>query len=245
MTELSLEESDVHLWYATPEDVGQKAFSNPASGGILSPDELDRQRRFSSKAAGLLHRIGRLLVRTTLSRYEDVSPSAWTFRRAPRGRPEIAAPDIDPPLRFNLSHTGGMVVCAVARRLDVGVDVESLSRPCRFEQIARRFFPETEIRDIESLPPEARRKRFFEYWTLREACLKAGGWGLSLPLNRIAFALQADDRAAALFDPALGEDPAQWQFRLIPLPPAHFAALAVKGLKKGDLRLMIRSARFL
>jgi 4'-phosphopantetheinyl transferase len=242
MTDLSLEENDVHVWYATPEDIRKNAFLD-SGDGLLSPDEVDRQRRFSSKAAGLLHRTGRVLVRTTLSRYEEVSPSAWKFRPGPNGRPEIASPDIHSPLRFNLSHTDGMAVCAVARRLDVGIDVESLKRPCRFEQIARRFFPEEEIRDIESLQPEARRKRFLEFWTLREAFLKAGGWGLSLPLNKIAFTIRPDNGATALFDPTLQEDPALWRFRLIPLPPDHTAALAVKGRRDDKLRLAVRHVK--
>jgi len=239
MTGLSLEENDVHVWYATPDALRKDAFLS-SGDGLLSPDEVDRQQRFSSKAARLLHRTGRVLVRTTLSRYEDVSPSAWIFRAGPNGRPEIAAPSTSAPLRFNLSHTDGMAVCAVARHLAVGIDVESLKRPCRCEQIARRFFPGTEIRDIESLPPEARQKRFLEFWTLREAFLKAGGWGLSLPLNKIAFTIRPDKTVAALFDPTLGEDPAQWQFRLIPLPPGHTAALAVKGLGDDKLRLAVR-----
>ncbi len=236
MMNFPLEENDVHIWHAAPEDLRRQALP----GGLLSPDEIDRQRRFSSEAAALLHRIGRVLVRTTLSRYEDIPPSAWRFRYGPRGRPEVASPLIDPPLRFSLSHTDGMAVCAVARGMDVGVDLENLSRSCRFEQVARRFFPPAEVRDMESLPREMRPRRFFEYWTLREACLKAGGWGLSLPLNRIAFRLLEDGAAAASFDPSLGEDPAQWRFRLIPLPPGHMAALAVRGREKEDLRITVR-----
>ena len=64
----------------------------------------------------------RVLVRQVLSRYESVAPDAWTFVANAHGRPEIAGPKSE--LRFNLSNTPGLVVCAVTREVDVGVDVE-------------------------------------------------------------------------------------------------------------------------
>jgi len=238
LTERLAEKDGIHIWWAIPDSIRDEAMQKSGKG-ILSPDDMERQKRFSSGTARRMHCLGRVLLRTALSRCEDVPPSAWKFRYTKHGRPEIASPDIDPPLRFSLSHTDGMILCAVARRLDVGIDVEKPSRPCRFERIAGRFFPEPEVRDIESLSPGERRRRFFEFWTLREACLKAGGWGLSLGPDKIAFLRISEETATVSFDPSLKEDPAQWRFRLIPFPPDHTAALAVRGTKAEDFRFLV------
>ena len=50
------------------------------------------------------------------------------LRANPYGRPEIQVEQGVPPLRFNLSHTTGLVTCAVTRSADVGVDVEQTTR---------------------------------------------------------------------------------------------------------------------
>ena len=63
------------------------------------------------------------LARLTLSRYAPVPPEAWSFSLGEHGRPEIEGPSDAGRLRFNLSHTRGMVACAVVRELDIGVDV--------------------------------------------------------------------------------------------------------------------------
>ena len=47
---------------------------------------------------------------------------------------------------------------------------------------------------------------------------------------------------AALFDPTLGEDPAQWQFRLIPLPTGHIAAVAARTETLEPLRIAVLDA---
>ena len=58
----------------------------------------------------------RALVRTTLSRYAEVDPAAWRFERNRYGRPHLLAGQCDRDLRFNLSHTRGLI--ASVPRLD-------------------------------------------------------------------------------------------------------------------------------
>ena len=108
--------------------------------------------------------------RTVLSRSAAVPPAGWRFRANHWGRPEI-----DPSaagteaLRFNLSNTRGLVVCAVALGGEIGVDVELIDRAGSLLEIADRFMAPAEARDIAGLPPDAQALRFFTYWTLKEA----------------------------------------------------------------------------
>ena len=71
----------------------------------------------------------RALVRTTLSRYAPVAPADWRFITNAHGRPEILdRPAGVPDLRFNISHTDGLIACAVTIGREVGVDVEHIGR---------------------------------------------------------------------------------------------------------------------
>ena len=93
-------------------------------------------------------------------------------------------------LRFNLSHTDGLVVCLVAVEREIGVDVEHTARAGSVGiEIAERFSSPSEVAELRSLPFADQRSRFFDYWTLKEAYIKARGLGLHLPLDQFSFHL--------------------------------------------------------
>src|SRR5690606_33310169 len=109
--------------------------------------------------------------------------------------PDLAPGQTDVPLVFNLSHTDGLIACAVSRGREVGVDVEWLDRRGGDIDVADRFFSRYEVQALYAQPPERRRDRFFRYWTLKESYIKARGMGLALPLDRFSFEL---DRGGAI-----------------------------------------------
>ena len=111
------------------------------------------------------------------------------------GRPEILdAPPGTPDLRFNISHTDGLIACAVTIGREVGVDVEHIGRHLTHD-VAGRFFAADEVTDLRGLPFEDQQRVFFDYWTLKEAYIKARGFGLALPLGE--FRLQAEPAGSA------------------------------------------------
>ena len=59
-------------------------------------------------------------MRTVLSNYADVPPEAWRFVTNEYGRPEIDEPADARWLKFNLSHTSGLIELIVARDREVG-----------------------------------------------------------------------------------------------------------------------------
>ncbi|HWA99115.1 MAG TPA: 4'-phosphopantetheinyl transferase superfamily protein, partial [Pirellulales bacterium] len=158
---------------------------------LLNDDERSRYERYRADRAKRQFLIGRALVRTTLSRYEpSVSPEQWWFEANEYGRPEIAPGLIATALRFNLSHTDGFAACAVAWENDIGVDVEFVARRTGGVHLARRFFSASEVDDLLRLPAEQQRDAFFDYWTLKEAYIKARGMGLAIPLGHFSFHLR-------------------------------------------------------
>ena len=79
----------------------------------MDPTERARHDRFRVERARHQHLRARALVRLVLCRYAAVDPGDWSFRIQDHGRPEVEGPAGVPPLRFDLSHTRGLVACAV------------------------------------------------------------------------------------------------------------------------------------
>lgn len=194
-------------------------------GELLTPEEGERQRRYLFEHSRRQHLLTRVLVRNVLSRYAAVEPRAWRFEANAHGRPHIAAPALAAPLAFNLAHTEGLIVCLTARSEAAGVDAEYTLRRTAYTQVAGRFFSRAEAAALRALPPEAQPERFFAYWTLKEAYIKARGLGLALPLSAFSFDLDGDGIRIA-FDARIDDEPAAWQFARRALSPEHACAIA-------------------
>jgi 4'-phosphopantetheinyl transferase len=234
---LTLTADDVHVWHVDPALVSDPALIRRYDA-LMSPDERARHARFVFPRDQHIYLVARALVRTTLSKYADVEPKAWTFQEGPYGRPEIAGPPGVAPLRFSLSHTAGLVALAVASHADVGIDVEGINARASGLDIASHFFAPSEAADLEALPPEQQGRAFLEFWTLKEAYIKATGLGLSMPLK--SFAFQLTDPPAIAFGPSSTGDPSEWHFSRLDLSPHHLAALAVRVKRRPSV--VIRSS---
>jgi len=207
---------------------------------LLSPDERDRCQRFMFARDRRDFAAAHVLLRRTLSRYGDLAPEAWTFVVDTNGKPSLPpAAGCTRPVSFNISHTHGLVACAVARDVDVGVDVEAIDRAADGLEIAERFFARAELAELEGCAASARAERFTELWTLKEAYLKAVGSGLAHPLDTFAFRFGDDDRNALWFTPPPGASATDWTFALYAPSPRHRLAIAVpSGSRDGRLRVV-------
>lgn len=195
---------------------------------LLSKDEHERMARLVFDRDQRAFVITRAHVRTMLSRYAAVAPTDWRFVENVHGRPEILdRPAGTPDLRFNISHTEGLVACAVTIGREVGVDVEHIGRHLTHD-IAGRFFAPDEVADLRKLPLHDQERVFFDYWTLKEAYIKARGFGLALPLGEFAFKLNPPGPPAITFLPSLDDDPSTWQFMQDWPTPQHRLGLAVR-----------------
>jgi 4'-phosphopantetheinyl transferase len=190
---------------------------------MLSADEIVRHDRMCVQANRDLFLSSHGLLRESLSTRAGVPPAEWQFTAGPYGRPEIAAPAA--ALRFSLSHTNGLAVCAITTRGDVGIDVEDRSRPWS-AGLADRLFSARERRDLMGASSADRQARFFEYWTLKEAYLKARGVGLLASLQDFSF-YRAEECWQVEFAPGVDDDPRRWKFKSWLVDGAYQAALAV------------------
>jgi 4'-phosphopantetheinyl transferase len=155
-----------------------------------------------------------------------VDPRRWEFSASEHGRPEIAGPEAAHGLSFNLSRARDLVACAIARGAQVGVDVAAIDSGDEPMLVAERFFQPAEIADLRSLPLHLQRGRFFDFWTLKEAYVKALGRGLRIPLGGFSFHL--GQSISLEIEGAPEGAGAGWQFALWSPTPVHRAALAVR-----------------
>jgi 4'-phosphopantetheinyl transferase len=166
--ELSLDEAEIHVWRIELDLFPAESFLD-----VLSPEE--SARRFLRPRDRDRYVAAHGALRRIVSRYCGIAPAVLRFNRTPRGKPYLD-PEMD--IRLNLSHSGGMALVAVARCMEVGVDIERIREIPEALEIARRVLPPEEADALEALPPERRAEVFFRYWTRFEARLKAAGRGL-------------------------------------------------------------------
>jgi 4'-phosphopantetheinyl transferase len=224
----ALEPGEIHLWLSFYDQVTDPQLDTGCRE-LLNPEERAQEGRFYFSHDRRQYLFSRALLRTTLSRYAPVDPTDWVFSSNGYGRPEIAnAEAVRLDLSFNLSHTRGLIVLAVTRQRILGVDVENIA--CRRASIdlADRYFATDEVAALKAEPRHLQSYRFFEYWTFKEAYIKARGMGLSLPLDRFSFHYPDAHSVALVIQPELRDDATRWQFWQFQPTAEHLIAVCAE-----------------
>jgi 4'-phosphopantetheinyl transferase len=151
------------------------------------------------------------------------------FRYGAHGKPELVQPPGPGAVHFNLSDSGEVVVYAFLRGQEVGVDVEQLRPLADGDRISERFFSAEENAVMQMVPAENKVRAFFNCWTRKEAFLKAGGEGLSRPLDSFAVSLAPGEPAALLRVQGDAQEAARWAIHHLEPWPGYVAAVAVLG----------------
>jgi len=166
---------ELHIWRAdldTPPDDPEILRT------CLTEAERARTDRLLSQTTKRRTTASRGALRRILSLYLGQEPSSIPLAFGPHGKPHLDAPS---PLRFNVSHTGNLFICAVTSGREVGVDVERIRTGRDEMKIAERFFSTDEFRALEALPHKERTDAFYRLWARKEAVIKGDGRGFALP----------------------------------------------------------------
>lgn len=193
---------------------------------LLDASERDRARGFRFDHDRSDYVAAHALLRLALSRRAGIHPKEWRFTTGRLGKPMVAWPLLAPALSVSLSHTRGIVACAIGSGVAVGVDVERIRAVDDTLSLAREFFSRSEAASLESMSDRSRRARFFELWALKESYSKALGLGLSLPLDATAFE-SLDGRLATCVSYSRIANPNGWQFGIRVAEESHVLAFAV------------------
>ncbi len=219
---LALAKDEVHVWRAPLDQPMPPGFDR-----ILSEAELKRARRFRFERDCSHFIVAHGLLRIILSRYVGVEPSRLCFCSNLYGKPALVASSGQAAVRFNLSHSDGLALYAIAKDREVGIDLERIQTDFAFEQIGEQFLSSREAAELDALPTCLRREALFTWWTRKEAFIKARGQGLSLPLDQFSVSL-APSQPARLYTHEPGEA-LHWSLQDIMPGFGYVATLAVEG----------------
>jgi 4'-phosphopantetheinyl transferase len=220
----ALPEDEIHVW-RTSLDMAAPDLAKLQQ--ILSPDERDRADRFRFEADQRRCVIGRGALRLLLGEILDLPASTLRFEYDEFGKPSLMSAQ-GLPLQFNVSHSGDLILIAIAKGRTVGIDVERIRTDLDLDGIAARFFSANECKILASLEA-GRYEAFFTCWTRKEAYLKAKGVGLSMPLDQFDVSFLPNEEPRLL---ATRHDPAEarrWTIRALSLPGEYVGSLAAPG----------------
>ncbi len=220
---IPLPPDEVHVWTASRDDATDAEVESLRA--TLTPDERRRADRFVSKLDQRRFAVGRGRLRAILGRYLGQTPESIRFQHNPQGKPSLESG----PLRFNLAHSGTLVLFALTLDRELGVDIESIRPDFGGEAIARRFFAPGEVESLLGLPPADRTLAFFQGWTRKEAYIKAQGQGLSMPLDEFEVEIRPKYPARLIATRPDPDEAGRWTLVELPAPSGYVAALCVRG----------------
>ncbi len=216
-----LETGDVDVWRARLDEAGE----NEADWSLLSEEEHGRARRYLHARRRHQFVLGRAMARRALGRYLNLSPESLAFGIGEQGKPFLEGGPAGSAYRFNLSHSGERVVLAVARGVEVGVDVEKVRPKQEYLSLARRFFSEREVAALEALEEPWRFRAFFCCWARKESFLKARATGLSESLSLFSVSLDPREPARLLELKMEIDRQSQYWMADLPMEEGYHAAL--------------------
>lgn len=154
------------------------------AGGWIEAGELTRAQRIRDLQACAQTLAARAMLRQAMVQLCAGSPQRYRIAHEVRGKPVwqdgcgLAWP------HFNISHSAQLVVCALSSH-PIGVDVESTQRPLCLENLAAHCLHSSEAGWLGDASDLHARRRFLALWTIKEACLKVNGEGLSQAMGQL------------------------------------------------------------
>ena len=220
LPQLALSPGELHIWSFRFE---VHAETLAILRDFLSRDERVRAERFQFPVLRDRFAIGRGALRMILAHYLGGDPGSLEFDYERYGKPFLSKPRTN--LRFNLSHSGDLMVIALCLDQPIGVDIEKEDPQFPVMEIAARFFCESEQRTLAQLEGERRWRAFFQIWTAKEAVLKANSLGLSLEPSKVEVALSP--LRLTRIEESEGADNSRWHLSALLLEAGYSGALAV------------------
>lgn len=180
--EVDMPSSECKSWYIRwlPSDY---QFLMRTCHGILGNEEFCEGLRKIDEEQTLQYWCSRLALRLSLTRYTDfaISPESWNIVKMSSGKLVVKNSLIkDNHIDVSISHSYGVVVCAVSRETSVGIDIEAANRKINPALINKTIFSAVELKHLRSKTAKERNSLALKLWTLKEACAKATGLGMRM-----------------------------------------------------------------
>lgn len=163
-------QDEIHLWLLE---------HRTGSPSFLSKEELARLKNFRFESDQERYRYTQSAKRTILAHYLEQKPLALSFVENKYGKPSLAG------LEFSISHTKGLSILAVSTGSPLGIDIERLEPQANLENLAQRILSNKEILVFTNLSNSKKLAAFYQFWTAKEAYLKAIGTGFQIEPQKV------------------------------------------------------------
>jgi 4'-phosphopantetheinyl transferase len=187
-------DAGVDIWVTHLDDPAGEA---ERLRGLLDHTEAERAARFRSDLQRRRFTARHAIRRLVLAKYLDQPPETIAFLDADGRKPQVSG--LQPGgLEFNESSSDGVAVFAVARGMELGIDVERIRPVPDAGGIVRRFGSPSEAAAYSGLAEQTDDIAFLRWWTAKEAFVKSIGSGLGHPLNAFSVSFSSHDRLRLL-----------------------------------------------
>lgn len=219
---------DIHVW-SVP--LNQCDLSCERLSQTLSMDEIERAGHLLLDHDRRRYIVARAVTRTILGWYLRMPPKRVEFSYGPYGKPSLTSAYGENRLTFNLAHSHDLMLCAVTRGRDLGIDIEHIQMINEIELIAETVFAPGERAHLRALGSEHKLRAFYVCWTRKEAYIKATGRGLSQQLDRFEVSVSPDEAPALLGVEGHPHEARRWMLIDLSPTPEYAAALAVESVE--------------
>ena len=142
----------------------------------LTEEEIIKSKDYKSEIAKINYLVSRAILNLSLKGLLEKGINDLIVKRDKNNKPYL---ENTIGLKFNISHTEGLVLLAFSKR-EVGIDVEKINFKFEFKDILENCFTRDEIINIDNNIIS-----FYRYWTAKEAYIKCDGIGLIRNLKEI------------------------------------------------------------
>lgn len=183
--------SDGHWFDISERDLDGDTDIDLADASRLLNDK-ERQKAESFVFPRDQHRYVRArgFLRQRLGTCLGQNPERVAIDELPGGKPVVR----DVGVRFNLSHSAGVLAVVLTNGPDVGIDVEVDGHDrmlgSDLPDLADACLTQSERIALFSTPPADRTHRFLTYWTAKEARMKLNGEGFALDPRKVELDLK-------------------------------------------------------
>lgn len=225
----SLEPHPVDFWYGQLSD---DAAESQQYLPLLDATELARAETLGNPLIKTRYIEVRGRLRRVLADKLKQHPASIRIERTEYGKPYLAD---HPQLVFSLSHTGNQFVIVAAPNCKLGVDIERIQIRANLAALVGRCFSDAERVYWQALPEAEKTPAFYEFWTKKEAFVKATGRGIALGLPQCVVDPQQPEVFLSLPE---GYGPIEaWQAISLAIPTSNHPICAALVLDKPQVHI--------
>ncbi|MYI61411.1 MAG: 4'-phosphopantetheinyl transferase superfamily protein [Gemmatimonadetes bacterium] len=155
----------------------------------LDEEEQARWQRYQHDGTRRRFALCRAALRAVLCGQLGCRNEQLAFGASDHGKPYAVMQGVAAPVSFNVSHSGAHGLIAVAEAGRLGGDVEERSTPRDLDGLISSVLGPDEQAELALARGGRKLHLFFNFWTIKEALIKALGLGLALDMSRFEIPL--------------------------------------------------------